>query len=120
MSEATHPHEPSPNAAALNAAIRRFLAEAERIHEYPRSYDMGHLKQLASAVRRRAEAQAAESRSSGEEDAALEMRRFAIEIADAVMPMTHENARAIIESVAPMARELSEMVETRYPTDGSD
>ena len=104
----------SSDADALKAVVRRFLSEAERIHDYPRSYDMGHLKQLASALRRRSDACVEAARLYGDEDAraaALEIRRVAFEVADAVLPMTHENARGIIEIAIPMARELSGRVE---------
>ena len=110
----------SSGADALKAVVRRFLAEAERIHDYPRSYDMGHLKQLASALRRRSDAYVEAARLYGDEDAraaALEIRKVAFEAADAVLPMTHENARAITEIAIPMARELAELVETWYPSD---
>lgn len=104
----------SSGADALKAVVRRFLAEAERIHDYPRSYDMGHLKQLASALRRRSDACVEAARLSGDEDAraaALEIRKVAFEAADAVLPMTHENARGITEITIPMAHELVERVE---------
>ncbi len=104
----------SSGADALKAVVRRFLAEAERIHDYPRSYDMGHLKQLASALRRRSDACVEAARLYGDEDAraaALKIRKVAFEAADAVLPMTHENARAITEIAIPMARELAGRVE---------
>jgi len=104
----------SSGADALKAVVRRFLAEAERIHDYPRSYDMGHLKQLASALRRRSDACVKAARLHGDEDAraaALEIREAAFEAADTVLPMTHENARAITEIAIPMARELAGRVE---------
>ena len=113
----TTPHQDaldSSGADALKAVVRRFLAEAERIHDYPRSYDMGHLKQLASALRRRSDACVEAALLSGDEGArivALEIRRVAFEVADAVLPMTHENARGIMETAIPMARELSGRVE---------
>ena len=104
----------SSDADALKAVVRRFLAEAENIHDYPRSYDMGHLKQLASALRRRADGCVESVELSGDEDArvtAMEMRRVAYAAADAVMPMTHENARELTEIAIPMARELAGMVD---------
>ena len=113
----TTPHQDaldSSGADALKAVVRRFLAEAERIHDYPRSYDMGHLKQLASALKRRSDACVEAARLYGDEDAhaaALKIRRAAIAVADAVLPMTHENARGIMEIAIPMARELSGRVE---------
>ena len=113
----TTPHQDaldSSGADALKAVVCRFLAEAERIHDYPRSYDMGHLKQLASALRRRSDACVEAARLYGDEDAriaTMEMRGTAFEIADAVLPMTHENARDITEIAIPMARELAGRVE---------
>ena len=108
------PH--SPDAEALKAVVRRFLDEAENIHDYPRSYDMGHLKQLASALRRRADACVEAARQSDDETraAVLEMRQLAYATASAVMPMTHENARPITETAIPMARELAGMVDALY------
>ena len=119
MSPATPQRDapPSPDADALKAVVRRFLDEAENIHDYPRSYDMGHLKQLASALRRRADACVEAARQSDDDDALAavsEMRQLARATADAVMPMTHENARPITETAIPMARELAEMVEALY------
>lgn len=112
----------SSGADALKVVVRRFLAEAERIHDYPRSYDMGHLKQLASALRRRSDACVEAARLSGDEDAraaALEIREIAFDAADAVLPMTHENARGITEIAIPMARELAERVEALRSDSGT-
>ena len=110
------PDTPYPtDADALKSVIRRFLDEAENIREYPRSYDMGHLKQLASALARRADACAESAQTSETRAAALNLRRLARAAADAVMPMTHENARPIAEIAIPMARELAELVEALYP-----
>lgn len=113
----------SSGADALKAVVHRFLAEAERIHDYPRSYDMGHLKQLASALRRRSDACVEAARLYGDEDAratALEIRKAAFEAADAVLPMTHENARAITEIAIPMARGLAGRVEALRSDGGAD
>ena len=113
----------SSGADALKAVVRRFLAEAERIHDYPRSYDMGHLKQLASALKRRSDACVEAARLYGDEDAraaALEIREVAFDAADAVLPMTHENARAITEIAIPMARELAGRVEALRSDGGAD
>ena len=110
------PDTPYPtDADALKSVIRRFLAEAERIRDYPRSYDMGHLKQLASALARRADACAESAQTPDSRAAVLNLRRLARATADAVMPMTHENARPIAEIAIPMARELAELVEALYP-----